>query len=70
MVLDKRFLKRSRPRKILRVAETRVVVWGASVVLEFSRLRLNRERLRKSRERFVVEVSGLLSGFSFSDLSE
>ena len=69
VVLDKRFLKRSRPRKILRVAETRVVVWGASVVLVFCLLRLNRERLRKSRERFTedVEVSGF-SGLSFSDL--
>ena len=45
-VLDRRFLKRSRPRRIFRVAETRVVVWGATVVKGLdTRFRLKRDRL-------------------------
>ena len=59
VVLDRRFLKRSRPRKMLRVAEIRVVVSGASVVCVGLLLRLNRERFRKSRERLTgLEDSG------------
>ena len=68
VVLDKRFLKRSRPRKILRVAEMRVVVCGASVVLVLL-LRLNRERLRKSRDRLIEDVEDSGSDSESGDLN-
>jgi hypothetical protein len=45
-VLERRFLNLSRPLRILRVAETRVVVWGAEVVLGWETLlRLKRDLL-------------------------
>ena len=64
-VLDKRFLNLSRPLRIFLVAESRVVVSGASVVWgrETRLPRLNRGRLPKSLSRppgeeVVVEVGG------------
>jgi hypothetical protein len=76
-VLERRFLNLSRPLRILRVAETRVVVWGAEVVLGWDTLlRLKRDLLPNNFRRgppggSVGEdcwLSGFVSKFSDSDL--
>ena len=62
-VLDKRFLKRSRPRRIFRVAETRVVVWGATVVKGLdTRFRLKRDRFLNKFSRPLPDDPGLVLG--------
>ncbi len=61
-VLDRRFLNLSRPRRMFRVAEMRVVISGASVVTGLeARFRLKRDRLLNREGRPLEGVAVVVS---------